>query len=251
MTQAKPAPATVAKSAPAVVAKPAPIAVAKPAPAAVAKPASASVETTATPKAPVNTTSDAAPKTVSKTTTMAAASAASRPSINHRPPLLVISIVIAAFALATYYAYRQRTAVAPRDAAAGASVDTTKSPAAESSTGMIEKNASPPIVPAPAVTAADKGGSAVEKATAAQAVKVAPTMPNSAVAPPPANVLAAPVPRVQPAATSAENGVDAAKSGRRRPTQIIPDKPAAPTTPCTDAIAALGLCTPEPTQRRQ
>ena len=245
MAQAKHVPAA---------AKPAPTA-AKPGPVA-AKPVIASVVPTAIAKAPVNTTSGAAQKAVTKTATMDAASAGPRPSINHRPPLLVIGIVIAAFALATYYAYRQRTTVTPRDAAVAAPVGIAKDATGASSAGAIEKSAAPPVVPTPAATAGDKTGSAIDKKMPAREVKAAPTMPNSTVVPPPANVSAMPVTQAaptataQPAAATAENAADAARPARRRPAQIVPDKPATSSAPCTEAVAALGLCTPDPNQRR-
>ena len=168
-----------------------------------------------------------------------------QPPTRQRQPIYVVSIIFIAFAAAAYFAYQQRGVV------------TTKEPAANAA-GAINK---PAVSPAPAAASTPTQTPVVaEKNTAAP--QAAPT-----VAPLQAKV---DVPR-DAAGPADLQATGVRKSGRRRAqaeaaanlpevpaaVSIAPsnvsgsEKPAPRTRPCTEAIAALGLCTTGPTKGNQ
>lgn len=177
------------------------------------------------------------------------------PAARQRPHALVVGIVLMAFAAASYYAYRQRTAMnaresAPTEAKSPGAADT----GANTGTGTIIK--APPIAvgkpqPAPAVPADAKGTKPDAEPTRETTVSSAPVA-------------------IAPATAAMRSNADRSGTGRETadsPTasaNVAPDiararldaskgleKQTPNIGPCTDAVAALGLCTPEPTPRRQ
>ena len=185
-----------------------------------------------------------------------------------RPHGLVVLIVLLAFAAASYYAFRQRGTLDVREPAttgaeakgrvnpagvggnivpgtdagakgnvgpaAGVGASTAGVPA---TSGKTEKNPAIPSVPA---------SPAPEKPTAAVRANPAPAPP--AISQPNSNRAAvtrnAATPGATPPAASAENQRGRAEAGKGLET------PPPRIGPCTEAVAALGLCTPEPTTKR-
>jgi Double zinc ribbon len=166
-----------------------------------------------------------------------------QPPTPQRQPIYVVTIIFLAFAAAAYFAYQQRGVVATKEPAVNAA-------------GAINK---PAVAPAPAAA------SAPTQAPVAAEKSIAAPQAASTVAPLQAKV---DVPRD----TVGQADLQAAgvrKSGGRRRAQAeaaanLPEAPAAVsvapssvsgsektaprTRPCTEAIAALGLCTSGPTK---
>jgi len=191
-----------------------------------------------------------------------------------RPHTAAVFIVLVAFAAASYYAYRQRSLLDGREPAAAAAE---AKDSANASAGAINKVPAPALAPAPAVTekplAAPEASLAAspanavsnsEKKGATPPVSAAPSVPASASpapAPPPvtstrrtrairdAEAAALRTPAPSPA-TEVPMARGAASGIQTQPPRI---------GPCTDAVAALGLCTrdatpspptSQPTQKR-
>ncbi|MEO8101679.1 MAG: zinc ribbon domain-containing protein [Betaproteobacteria bacterium] len=168
-----------------------------------------------------------------------------------RPHRLVVGIVLLAFAAASYYAYRQRTLLGRQEPVpVDASVKAGSTPG-DTHTGTITKApADAPAATAPATAAAtEKGPVAIPAPAPASAVaNIAKSEANTARQPSP----------VRPAAVArdAENaspGSGAAIDISRARIEASKGlgNQAPNIGPCTDAVAALGLCTPETTPRRQ
>ncbi len=165
------------------------------------------------------------------------------PATPQRQPLFVVTIIFLAFASAAYFAYRQRASVAAKEA----SVEATSSTApANLSAGTINK-ASP--VPAPAAPA---------PTTPAAAKEIAANPAPASVVAKPENTVSVPVDATTPTRRASRRGapaetvvapeIAAPASAARAGTGI--EKQPSQARPCTEAIAALGLCTPEPTKGR-
>ncbi len=172
------------------------------------------------------------------------------PPARQRPPVLVFAIVLLAFAAASYYAYRQRNALDNREAAppttstapAAVPVDVGTTAGTNAGTGTIIKSAAEPApkpAPVEAKTSRPDAEPAREPVAATRSGAVRSTVAREAIEPP-----AAMPPAPTPASTTdiTRARIEASKGL---------EKQAPYAGPCTDAVAALGLCTPEPTPRRQ
>ena len=178
------------------------------------------------------------------------------PPARQRPHTLVVAIVLTAFAAASYYAYRQRSVLVTREPVPATTEIKSRDAPVESNTnaGTIFKAPADPL-PASSVSIvekAEKGAGSGSPATAPVDVKAAGQDAET-----PREVSAAPRPGT--ARTGAPREVI-----EQPPASVTPDlararlnaskgleKQTPNIGPCTDAIAALGLCTPEPTPRRQ
>ncbi len=143
-----------------------------------------------------------------------AASTSEAPS--GRPSLMVVSVIALTFASAAYFAYRQRSAIAPPVATPAPAVEVREAPAAG---GVITKAAPAPVSPAASSAAPAPATAAAEPAPARERGSRARRQSTEA-APPPVTATA-------PAGTPPASA------------------PPANRGPCTEAVAALGLCKPE------
>ena len=177
----------------------------------------------------------------------------SEPPARQRPHALIVGIVLIAFAAASYYAFRQRTALDVREPEL-ASVKGRAVPAdtnTNAGAGTITK-APAPAMPVATITAPAAGGATVTAAP----VELNALKPD---AEPLREAAAARTPRTGKSASGPETAgppaaptIDAAESIRPRfEANRGLEKNAPNIGPCTDAVAALGLCTPVPTPRRQ
>lgn len=175
------------------------------------------------------------------------------PPVRQRPHWLVVGIVLIAFVAAGYFAYRQRSVLEVREPArvvAPPASSTTKTD--NSADGKTDTNAirgaivkmplesSPDVSPPATATAPAKKSSAASGA-AAPAVELIPTKPGAESRRESAALLKTPTP-----ATPRSN---AAKAGTRAETSTGLEKRAPTIGPCTEAVAALGLCSPDPSKR--
>ena len=178
----------------------------------------------------------------------------SPPSARQRPHALIVGIVLIAFAAASYYAFRQRTALDVREPEL-AGVKGRAGPAdtnANAGAGIVTK-APADATPVATVTAPITAGAATVTAAPAELSALKPD------AQPSREATAARPPRTGKSASSRETAgppaapaIDAAESIRARfEANKGLEKNPPNIGPCTDAVAALGLCTPEPTPRRQ
>ncbi len=165
------------------------------------------------------------------------------PATPQRQPLFVVTIIFLAFASAAYFAYQQRASVAAKEASVEASSSTVP---ANVSAGTINKATS---VPAPAAPA---------PATPAAAKEIVANPAPASVVAKPENTVSVPVDATTPTRRASRRGAPAETatapeiaipaSAARASTGIEKQSPQA--RPCTEAIAALGLCTPEPSKGR-
>lgn len=176
------------------------------------------------------------------------------PAARQRPHALVVGIVLLAFAAASYYAYRQRTAIVARESAQPETKNRNAADAgANTGAGIIIK--APEVVSdknaVPAVTLGTKPDTeATTEGTGSPAT--APVTPETAATRSSAgrSGTGRDTKDASGASGASANGttdiararVDASKGLEKKTPNI---------GPCTDAVAALGLCTPEPTSRRQ
>jgi hypothetical protein len=145
------------------------------------------------------------------------------PPARQRPHALVVGIVLLAFAAASYYAYRQRSvldvrvplpvAVEVKQPGVPADTNATAGNIIKAPAGVVPAPVAVPVAPAPA-----KPDPAAPRETAESAATIVAT------------------PDIVRARIDASKGLE---------------KQAPYAGPCTDAVAALGLCTPESTPRRQ
>lgn len=139
-----------------------------------------------------------------------------------RPSLIVVLVIALTFASAAFFAYRQKSAISTPTAA-------TPAPAADegAKAGKITK-----AVETPAPTAAVINGATI-------ATRPAPDAASPTVAAEPAT---------QPARQPRERGARARREAEAAAAQAAatpaPSNPAT-RTPCTEAVAALGLCKPD------
>ena len=176
----------------------------------------------------------------------------SPPSARQRPHALIVGIVLIAFAAASYYAFRQRTALDVREpelaGAKGRAVPADTN--ANTGAGIITKA---PADAMPAATAPIAAGAATVIAAPVELNALKPDAAPSREATP------ARTARTGKSASSRETAgppaapaIDAVESVRPRFEMNRGLEKNPPNIgPCTDAVAALGLCTPEPTPRRQ
>lgn len=191
------------------------------------------------------------------------------PPSRQRPHALVVAIVLIAFGAASYYAFRQRSTLDLREPVRAE----VKGPGAPAETngnagaGTIVKapaDAVPHAATAPAA-AAEKGIAA--GITGGVPVEVKALKPDAA----PPRDAAATTPIATTATTRAPRSIPGKSASAREPaaspataTVVVPEgtrarfeagkgleKQLPNIGPCTDAVAALGLCTPEPIPRRQ
>lgn len=169
------------------------------------------------------------------------------PAKPQRQPLFVVTIIFLAFASAAYFAYRQRAAVAAKEPGTEAASSTAP---ANLSAGTINKAS-----PAPSANTSTTPAAAKEiAANPAPASIVA--KPEKIVAPPevaaadsqPATMPTRRANRRGAAETVAAPEITATAGNARASSGIEKTSPQA--RPCTEAIAALGLCTLEPTKGR-
>ena len=173
------------------------------------------------------------------------------PPVGQRPHWLVVGIVLMAFVAAGYFAYRQRSLLdVPEPARVAAPPASAATKTDNSADGKSDTNAtrgaivkmpleSTPDV-SPAATAPSKKGGAAN-GTTAPAVELIPTKPDAESRRESATLLKPPTP-----ATPRSN---AAKAGTRAETGTGLEKRAPSLGPCTEAVAALGLCSPDPSKR--
>jgi hypothetical protein len=170
-----------------------------------------------------------------------------RIALARSPGMIIGTAALAAVVVAGYYAFDR-----------GQIVDASKAPAAagEVKDGGDSAEAVPPASPDTTSAEVAPSGSpaaplppvthGVAPSAQPPTASVVPTQPASASRPGGAPQPEGPVTSAAPAA--------AAASARPRPAETSPgiERPPPPRLgPCTDAVAALGLCTPEPTQRRE
>ena len=173
------------------------------------------------------------------------------PPTRQRQPIYVVAIIFVAFAAAAYFAYQQRSVVtektvSPEPVVGSGAGKTSESTPANLSAGTINKAspAPPVLVPAPALAEKAANPSVPTPVTEPRLVKSE-------------NIQAVAPTKREPDAT--------ARTVRRRvpveppvapTTAIVPsasasaEKPAPKIGICTEGVAALGLCTPEPTKGR-
>ena len=180
------------------------------------------------------------------------------PPARSRPHALVVGVVLVAFAAATYFAYRQRSMLevrepvrveAPPPARAASNADKIFDGKTDTNafSGTIVKTPAerPPAERPPAATPsvataapAQKNNSA--KGAAAVPVELIATKPGVETG----RESAAPS-KTPPATTRSIS----ARAGPQGETASGLEKRAPAIGPCTEAVAALGLCTPDPSKR--
>ena len=190
---------------------------------------------------------------------------AAESSARQRPHLWVVGIVLVAFAAASYYAYRQRSALTPSENPMGENAPSEKKMPAPASTATLPiKTSDPTTAPSasvpPAVKTIAKDMAPIVPATAAKPdaspVPRRETTSTDTAAPPIAlpvpSSTASPTPRTSSNRAAARR--DAANTPAIAPPSADPFKNINQNKPnigpCTEAVAALGLCTLDPNARR-
>ncbi len=217
--------------------------------------------------APIPEAPEPAPLLPDKSATITATytEMAAEPSSRQRPHVWVVGIVLVAFAAASYYAYRQRSALTTSEKPLDAAVQAEKKMPAPASTATLPIRTSDPA------TASSATASPAEKtitkyiAPSAPATTAKPESPPAPKRDAVATDTAAP-PILSPATSSAASPTLRTGSGRGTARRDVANVPAsAPPSvepvkntllnkpnigPCTEAVAALGLCTHDPNARR-
>jgi hypothetical protein len=138
-----------------------------------------------------------------------------------RPSLMVVAVIALTFASAAYFAYRQKSVIVPPTATVPATEDASKA----------GKNTKAPESPPPAAPAAGAAPNSLAPPAA---------VPETAgVTPPAATAETARTPRER--SSRARREAEAAAQAAAVPAGSSPAK----RTPCTEAVAALGLCKPD------
>ena len=185
-----------------------------------------------------------------------------------RQPPFVVGIVLIAFAVASYFSYRQLT-VTPTSGTADTGATSSEAPATAPAakaaiSGVSKKPDASPSLRAPALAGENPRTpeaslsvamelppvAAAPAPTAVASAPVATTLPPSAPAPAPA--AAAPAPAA--AAPAPEQSTSPKPDPRRSRYSVAGGVDGGRTKPpaqCTEAIAALGLCTLQSNQTRQ
>ena len=187
----------------------------------------------------------------------------SQAAVPQRQPVFVVGIILVAFAAAAYFAYQQRSIVAAKGTSGG-SIDaaTAKLPGKIADPSPVNSVAGAISKTSPAVTTPKLENPVATTGKVGPANQLAPAseIKQGKVGEPPD----------APATANREPAGVAVKSSRRRAPAVIAAEPApfasAPTRVplgsaiqkqpprtgvCTEGIAALGLCTPDPTKGRQ
>ena len=177
------------------------------------------------------------------------------PPARQRPHALVVGIVLVAFAAASYFAYRQRSVLEVREpalveappASAATKFDRnadlkTDTNAIIGTIGTVVKTPGegPPIVSSPAATTPPAQKSSPANGAAAVPAELIATKPNAE------SRRESAAPSTTPPAISRSN---TAKPSPRPELANGLEKRAPAIGPCTEAVAALGLCTPDPSKR--
>ena len=189
----------------------------------------------------------------------------SQAAVRQRQPVFVVGIILLAFAAAAYFAYQQRSVVAAKGASGG-SIDaaTGKLPAkiadpspANSAAGAISKTAptvTTSTVETRAVTTGKDGPvNQIAPAVALKQDKLGEPLDSLVTAnrePVGVNVKSSRRRTTPPAVIAAEPASLASAATRVPPGSVV-QKQSPRTGVCTEGIAALGLCTPDPTKGRQ
>ena len=187
-------------------------------------------------------------------TAMLASLYASPPPTPQRQPLFVVAIIFVAFAAAAYFAYQQRSPVdaqkttetATRPENPPTSSKTTEPAATNASVGII--NMAPPAMK-PAVAPTPAPEVLVEKPASLPSVE-----PGEAGGQSQRQSTGTPRVRTSRRSVPAEPVISAESPGTAGGGRTVPsaasgiEKPSPRTGPCTEAIAALGLCTSGPTK---
>ncbi|MEP7156922.1 MAG: zinc ribbon domain-containing protein [Betaproteobacteria bacterium] len=187
--------------------------------------------------------------------TMDAASAETAPvATRQRPHVAAVIIILVAFAAASYYAYRQRNALDGREGPSAVTPGAELKGNANAGSGAINKVA-PALSPAVNKPAVSPPPPPVVTAPAGEKAANVPAGATKGAAMPPAVSIATPVnpaPLVvsTPRATRTRAARDAASASTVAVEPVTPRvaSPGIQTEaprigPCTDAVAALGLCT--------
>ena len=170
-----------------------------------------------------------------------------QPPTPQRQPMYVMAIIFVAFTAAAYFAYQQRSVVA------------TTEPAVTPVAGAIKKAT---VAPMPSVASTPTQAPAVTESNivapqvAARAVPLEAKvdLPRDAAGPPDLPPTGARKSggkrRSQTEVASSPEALAAPRAARADTSSLI-EKPVSRTGPCTEAIAALGLCTMGPTKGSQ
>ena len=175
------------------------------------------------------------------------------PPAHQRPHALVVGIVLVAFAAASYFAYRQRSVLevrepalveAPPPASAATKIDRNADLKTETNAiiGTIVRTPGedPPIVSSPAASTPPAQKSSRANGAAAVPAELIATKPNAE------SRRESAAPSTTPPAIPRSN---TAKPSPRPELANGLEKRAPAIGPCTEAVAALGLCTPDPSKR--
>ena len=185
----------------------------------------------------------------------------SAPPARQRPHALVVAIVLVAFAAASYYAYRQQSALDVREplhaedkdrgtpaetnANAAAAGTIIKVPAdATPNSAAVQKGSTagtPAAVQVDAKAARPEAAPSLESTPASPAIAAAAARSNAGRSAAGREATESPAAVANVTPESARARIEASKGLEKQVPNI---------GPCTDAVAALGLCTPEPTPRR-
>lgn len=180
------------------------------------------------------------------------------PPPRQRQPVFVVVIIFLAFTVAAYFAYQQRGTVDGKANPADVGTVPGKTPDASSanaSAGEINKvlPASQPPAMAPAPTPADAGKTLSSEQAAPSTELKNRKVDDTREAATPAN----PVNRASAGRSRSGTNRRDAQAAPAAPTEIFTpvsgsiEKKSPQTVPCTEAIAALGLCTSVPTKGKQ
>lgn len=175
------------------------------------------------------------------------------PVPTQRQPIVVVAIILSAFAAAAYFAYQQRGAVDAKRTTA--TQDSAKSPAtapSSATTGSIN-NAPPPSKPAALAvptTAATQAKDAVPPQTSPTADVKLTKVDDAPAAAVSVDATTRPTRRRRAVVENDAPSEEPPAGNRARASEGL-IKPAPLPGACTPAIAALGLCTPAPTKGRE
>ena len=187
------------------------------------------------------------------------------PSARQRPHLWVVGIVLVAFAAASYYAYRQRSTLTPVEKSPEDAAQAEKKMPAPASTATLPIKTSDPAAASSATASPAEKINAKDITPSAPATTAKPeTLPvpkRDAVA---TDSAAPPISSPAPASAASPpartgGGRGAARRDAANVPAIVPPsaEPAKSSNlikpnigPCTEAVAALGLCTQDPNARR-
>jgi hypothetical protein len=186
-----------------------------------------------------------------------------------RSMVMAGTVLLAAIAVSAYYAYRPRTTIDARPAPAASGEVKERGSAAAVAGSIVDREANaiggapaastpgaavtPPVEPAVQPIESTPGSSIA-------AIRPGTVPPGDARLPataPPASSLGATADQQRAGPQSRDSGPGAASApaaaARPRATDVGPglDLPRPRVGPCTEEVAALGLCTPERTQRRE